>query len=117
VTSLGDGRNGETISFGYDHLDRLISASAPLNESYGYDNIGRMTTRNTSGYDYTGTYHAHAPRYVAGNYYDYDPNGNLITAEGRTYEYDAENRLIRVGACSSSVKRSLFHTKTLPARS
>ncbi len=37
VTSLGDGRNGETISFGYDHLDGLISASAPLNESYGYD--------------------------------------------------------------------------------
>lgn len=96
VSSLQDAVVGETISFAYDHLDRLLSAASALfNESYGYTKIGTFVSKGGVSYTYPsgGQPRPHAPTQVGGNTYTYDNNGSLIDAEGRTYTYDVENRL------------------------
>ena len=96
VASLQDTIVGETITFAYDHLDRLTSAvSALLNETYSYTKIGTFVTKAGVAYSYpaAGQPRPHAPTAVGGNAYTYDNDGNLATAEGRTYTHDVENRL------------------------
>jgi len=81
ITSSTDGITGETITYTYDALNRLISAQGSpggFSESYTYDGFGNMG----SGFSYltnrTSTQSA-------------DANGNS-TASG--YTWDMENRLI-----------------------
>src|SRR5262249_28465016 len=87
IVSAVDGISGETIVYGYDALNRLISASATMtgtgaaswSQSYGYDGFGNMGGVDPS------------TNRVAG--WPYDANGNAAFAG---YAYDAENRLTQV---------------------
>jgi RHS repeat-associated protein len=96
-TSLTDRRGPQ--AFGYDNLDRLISASHPLlatPQAFAYDPVGNRTTN--------GSLHNAGNQLTAdaAHTYSYDANGNLtrktLTANGNytQYTYDAENRLIQV---------------------
>lgn len=53
VESIYDSIKGDTQIFGYDSLDRLMSATGNINPAYnylyGYDTIGNITTIGTSG--------------------------------------------------------------------
>ncbi len=96
VTQIVDARVNETINYGYDDLDRLISAASGLfSEAYSYNAIGTFVSKGGVSYTYPagGQPRPHAPTAVGGNAYTYDGNGNLSTAEGRTYAWDVENRL------------------------
>ena len=96
-TSLTDRRGPQ--SFGYDNLDRLISASHPLlgtPQAFAYDPVGNRTTGGTvvnAGNQLTAD---------ASYTYQYDDNGNLTrktllaTGNFTQYTYDAENRLTKV---------------------
>ncbi|MEM7128869.1 MAG: PKD domain-containing protein [Chloroflexota bacterium] len=99
---------GQTLTFSYDHLDRLTDAEAsqPLligtetsdvpqayKRSYTYDEIGNITSRTLLGtepdaseadnlvqtYGYKPRDKPHAVRSVNDDTYDYDPNGNMRT--------------------------------------
>ncbi|MBI2864439.1 MAG: RHS repeat protein [Chloroflexi bacterium] len=113
VSQLSDnnGHGGETIDFGYDHLDRLLSASAPIGESYAYNAIGNLTSKGgvSRTYPVAGQPRPPPPTEVGGQAYGYDANGNLLTAEGRTYGYDLENRLESVSAVGGLPARSFLY--------
>ncbi|MCS6328970.1 MAG: hypothetical protein H8K06_18065 [Nitrospira sp.] len=96
-TSLTDRRGPQT--FGYDTLDRLISASHPLlldPQAFAYDAVGNRTTNGSV------TNAGNQLTTDANFTYQYDDNGNLTrktllaTGNYTQYSYDAENRLIQV---------------------
>ena len=89
-------RSGETITYQYDSLKRLISASSSSSwtDTYGYDAFGNLVSMTPSG---------GAPQLSLGvNPADnqiqgqtYDANGNELSApQGGTLTYDSENRLL-----------------------
>jgi RHS repeat-associated protein len=100
--------NGNSHSYSYDPLNRLINTTDPLGHSeiYSYDPVGnRLTSTNKNGYTTSYSYDplnrliqvedAHTEVEI----YSYDPVGNLIDLTDRnnhstTYSYDSLNRLI-----------------------
>jgi RHS repeat-associated protein len=87
---------GETVNYGYDSLNRLMSAQATNNSwgnSYSYDGFGNLTAKAVtagSAPNFSASYNAGTNQIVGGSY---DANGNDISA-GRVY--DMENRLAQV---------------------
>ncbi len=87
--------------YGYDDLDRLISADNPRleDESYSYDAVGnRLASANTtSGWTYDGNNQLQGFDETA---FVYDGNGQTVekttTAETRKFYYDLRDRLVRV---------------------
>ncbi len=103
----------ERVLFGYDHLDRLVSAtpeSGGLGYTgvYTYDAIGNILGKSEGGTALNYTYPAsgpgsvrpHAVTTAGGNAYTYDANGNMLTRVESQVTYsqlwDAENRLVSV---------------------
>jgi hypothetical protein len=48
VTSLIDSVAVETSNFGYNDLDRLTSASGPVNEGYAYSPVGNLPSKDVA---------------------------------------------------------------------
>ena len=95
-------RNG-TASYMYDTLNRLVQATNPLPvspETYVYDAVGNRVDSNQNGA--SNFNQANQLLEDASFTYQYDANGNQIrkasktTGEITTYEYTAENQLVRV---------------------
>ena len=88
-----------TQTFGYDNLDRLISATHPLpptSQTFAYDPVGNRTSNGSL---------ANAGNQLTENaqfIFEYDANGNQTKKTSKAtnnftvYTYDAENRLIQV---------------------
>jgi len=113
VKAITDTTNsGQVQTFGYDALDRLLSAGTTsvgngrYSESYGYNAIGNITVRIsgtlTMTYGYSDTLHKHAVTWLSnGVTFQYDANGNMTRrvelsgTQRMTYTqgWDAENRL------------------------
>ena len=96
-------RNG-TYNYIYDKLNRLVRAENPLLsnplETYTYDAVGNRIDSNQNG---TSFFNQGNQLFEDNTFrYFYDNNGNLILKTHRvtgaftTYEYDAENKLVRV---------------------
>jgi len=96
--------NSGTANYTYDTLNRLVQATNPLPsnplESFTYDEVGNRINSNQNG---ASTFNdANQLEGDANSTYTYDNNGNLIQKTNKTtsaftlYEYDAENKLIRV---------------------
>lgn len=112
VTSLRK-RSGDTITIGFDNLNRPISRTYPgayasNNVTFGYDLVGHMTSANYANSSFnTSLHYDHGGRIdvsTAGSIqmqYKYDPAGNrskVIWPDNFfvSYDYDALNRLIDV---------------------
>jgi len=80
----------QTETFGYDFLDRLTSVSGAYTESYAYNQIGNITTKNATAYTYGAK--PHAVTAVGPTSYTYDANGNMITRGSDNVTWDVENR-------------------------
>jgi len=103
--------NNGTANYTYDTLNRLINATNPLPsnplESFTYDEAGNRTDSNQNGLS---TFNAANQLEEDASFnYLYDANGNLIqktdksTLLSTVYEYDAENKLIRVASLDKTV--------------
>lgn len=75
-----------------------ITGSSPFTSqtTYNYDSVGnRISTANGSITEYT-TNNMNQYTTVGGTTLAYDKNGNLVNDGTNTYDYDYENRLVRV---------------------
>lgn len=87
VTSLRL-RDGTSMSFAYDPLDRLTTRGSPNSEptrSFTYDNLGRVTSANVSGLNHSFTYDA-----LSRNLTQTGPQGTV------TSEWDLAGRRTRL---------------------
>jgi YD repeat-containing protein len=106
ILSVQDNARGETTNYGYDDLNRLMSASVTTganqySRAWQYDAIGNITQRVENGvtitYQYNDATSKHAVTHLNNVLkYQYDPNGNMTTRDGDTLAYDVENRLTSV---------------------
>jgi len=96
--------NNGTANYTYDTLNRLVQATNPIPtnplETFNYDPVGNRTDSNQNGLS---TFNQANQLLEDANFtYQYDNNGNLTQKTNKTtsaftlYEYDAENKLIRV---------------------
>jgi YD repeat-containing protein len=101
----------EAWSYGYDDLYRLTQATSLMdsaqNQSFSYDSIGRITYNSRVGsysYPAVGQPRPHGPSAVNGQPLSYDNNGNLISGNGRTPTWSADNTITQVtkDGCTTS---------------
>jgi len=99
ISSMTDNISGETVTYQYDSLNRLISAAGSgWGENYGYDSFGNLLSKTpTSGSPPTLSIAVNtANNQVVG--YPYDANGNLQAAPSlgtsANLTYDADNRIV-----------------------
>jgi RHS repeat-associated protein len=115
--------SGETVTYQYDSLNRLLSAtsSQSWSESYGYDGFGNLLSKTPTGGAPTlsqsvnaatnqivgVTYDANGNQLTGG--YGYDAENRLATATGIQYGYDSRNKRVWSGATSgSSVTQTVY---------
>jgi RHS repeat-associated protein len=88
-------------SYGYDHLNRLQSMSAPGDGcsglSWNVDPWGNRTNQTvTGGSCFSPALPVNAQNQLSGAPYQYDAAGNLTYDGNHHYTYDAENRVVQV---------------------
>jgi YD repeat-containing protein len=92
----------ETSSFGYDANDRLnaVSKNSGDHQSFGWDGVGNRTAHSRAGASWNFGLDPNANRLftasgTSSRSFGYDSLGNLASDSqgGRTYGYDAFNRL------------------------
>ena len=88
-----------TTTYGYDSLGRLVSEQgAGSAAGYGYDRVGNRTSKTINGMTVGYTYNANDQMLSEGaKTFDYDANGNTISADGMSLSYDFEDHLIGTG--------------------
>ncbi|QEX16439.1 hypothetical protein FRZ44_17320 [Hypericibacter terrae] len=103
ITGTTSSITGESWTYGYDDMDRLLSAdnvnNNALDQSFTYDTVGNLSTNSLIGtytYPATGSPRPHAVTATPLGSYGYDANGSMTTAAGDTLAYDGENRLVSV---------------------
>jgi YD repeat-containing protein len=105
------GNRDGSHNYTYDTLNRLVEAINPLPsnplETYNYDPVGNRTDSNQNGLS---QFNVANELNDDGDFtYQYDNNGNMIQKTAKTggalttYEYDAENKLVRVVMPSTTV--------------
>ncbi len=109
---------GDDQTFGYDDLNRLVTASTPVpfnvsayDVTYAYDAIGNIDywrdnlTGTVHNYNYGSKPHA-VTSITGGQVFSYDLNGNMVARHDSSGVYmqnfDVENRLTRVQINSDS---------------
>lgn len=87
--------SGETVTYAYDSLQRLVSASAAsFSQSFTYDGFGNLYKKTgtgaAAGWSWDFTSQLVSAKNQVGQYW-HDPNGNAYPIGG---SYDIENRLL-----------------------
>ncbi|WP_151176800.1 RHS repeat-associated core domain-containing protein [Hypericibacter terrae] len=105
ITGTTSSITGESWTYGYDDMDRLLSAdnvdNNALDQTFTYDTVGNLSTNSLIGtytYPATGSPRPHAVTATPLGSYGYDANGSMTTAPGDTLAYDGENRLVSVNS-------------------
>ncbi len=95
ITSMDDGRQVNSVTYQYDLLKRLVSATAgsTWTQTFGYDGFGNLTSKSTpSGSSELPLPGVNAAKnWLTG--YTYDPNGNVASYSNFALAYDPANRL------------------------
>ena len=118
ISDLDDARN--SVSYGYDALDRLTSAAVP-NTPYGYtyDAVGNRRTRTAGAGVDTYHYSASANRLVSitsgsdARSFAYDANGSTIGDGVNEYAYDSRGRM---RSATSGVGATVYQVNALGQR-
>ncbi len=101
LTQITDANAGQT-QFNFDGSKRLASVVNALNntiESYGYDSIGRLSTKTDA--------------LLKSESYQYDGNGNLTQITDRrnqitTIQYDARNKPVQINYADGTVQSRTY---------
>ena len=108
--------DGQTTSYGYDQLYRLLNASGSQgSENFSYDSVGNRlsgpTVKDTPdvAYDYNDVHQMVKGRKFG---YSYDANGNQIAralknGKGWIQEWDAQNHLTKVERTNGADSRTV----------
>jgi YD repeat-containing protein len=93
ISSQNDLITGEGVTYAYDSLNRLVTATSSVSaqsQSFAYDGFGNMTAKGALSVNVDATTNR-----VSAFALSYDANGNMTFQPGMTgpYVYDAENRL------------------------
>jgi RHS repeat-associated protein len=89
---------GGLTAFHYDAADNILGIQGPRGEwTASYNNVNEIVQLQDVPYDY-------------------DANGNLTSDGVRTYEWDAENRLVRIGYVQDFEKSTTFQYDGLNRR-
>src|ERR1035441_3134454 len=94
ITSQTDNLSAETVTYQYDSLNRLLSASSSQSwsETYGFDAFGNLLSKTPTGGAPTLSQAVNpANNQVVGQ--SYDNNGNQLSSPLGSLTYDAENRI------------------------
>jgi RHS repeat-associated protein len=99
ITHLTDTISGETITYQYDALKRLTSASStptsgssasPYTQTFLYDGFGNLTAKVLNGTTTPISVNS-GTNQLANSYYD--ANGNMTSGSGASFGYDEANRI------------------------
>jgi YD repeat-containing protein len=85
-------------TYGYDALDRLISATTPgVPYAYGYDAVGNRTSKTVSAVTEPYTYSSNSNRIatVGTRSFSFDANGSTTADGNNTYAYDSRGRMVQ----------------------
>jgi RHS repeat-associated protein len=106
ITQMADALSGETVSYAYDALKRLSSASstASWSQSYTYDGFGNLTAKGGSA-PQTLSVNASTNR-LSSAYYD--ANGNMTSGFGATLTYDEANRVASAAETSGGIEYYIY---------
>jgi RHS repeat-associated protein len=125
ITTLVDTSNtgtAKTTAFLYDDLYRLTKATALttagaqiFNETYTYDILGNMTTKNGTVYKYLGntgtlTANPHAPTQIGAQSRTYDTLGNVIADGVHTNLFNYRNELLSTTKAGTISRSTYDHT-------
>jgi YD repeat-containing protein len=87
ISQVVDSVSGETVTYQYDALKRLTSASsAAWNQAYQYDGFGSLTAKGAASIPVDATTNRLSNAF-------YDANGNMTSGSGVTLTYDEANRV------------------------
>ncbi len=93
ISDNSDAANNQTCTYGYDDLERLLSANCGAKaQTFGFDQFGNITKNGSWTFN---------PGYGSGNHvtgFGYDSMGNVTSDGAYGYTYDAEGRAIKIGA-------------------
>ena len=100
ISSMSNAISGETVTYTYDSLNRLLTAAGSgWGESYVNDPFGNLSQKNiTAGSAPSLSQAVNANNQIVGQSYDHNGNTLYATNAGNTYNlrYDVENRLSSV---------------------
>src|SRR5271166_2652869 len=102
LSSMYNAISGETVTYTYDSLNRLLTANGSgWGEQYGFDPFGNLTSKTvTAGSGPSLSVTVNPANNRAGGL-SYDANGNATVTYNGTQEmilsYDAENRMVAAG--------------------
>jgi RHS repeat-associated protein len=101
----------QTWNYGYDNADRLTSAqsSSGAAYNYGYDAVDNILSIQSPSVNISASYNSDNQVVAFGGQPSiYDANGNLADDGRRTYQFDAENRLVRVASKTTTAPPTWF---------
>jgi RHS repeat-associated protein len=120
ITAVSSPFYGESWSYTYDELHRLVSAVQPINrfeslrpdieregsQRFRYDALGNITFNSALGdYRYApsgpNSVRPHAVLQAGANTYSYDENGNMVAGAGRTISWNVDNLPVEVNGVRS----------------
>ena len=107
ITAVTSPQAGDGWTYGYDGLGRLTRATrtsgAAADETFTYDKLGNLLSSRLGSYSYppTGAPRPHAVTSIGTRTFAYDAAGNMVEGNGRLYQWDGANRLVRVARGNS----------------
>jgi RHS repeat-associated protein len=110
ITAIGDTFNKLTWAYSYDAADRLLGASsAAATYSYIDDAAGNLSKiQRPKGTTTIGSNVVNQISKAGASAFVYDSNGNLLHDYARTYQWDADNRLIAIGYLAHPTWQTTF---------
>ena len=99
ISTQTDNLSAETVTYQYDSLNRLLSATSTQSwsETYGFDGFGNLLSKTGTGGAPTLSQSVTASsNHIVGQ--SYDSNGNQTSGPLGSVSYDAENRVASVSS-------------------